>query len=103
MEVTINKNNFNSEVLEEKKPVIVDFWATWCGPCKMIAPELEKLANEYSDKVKVGKINVDEQEELAMQFNIEVIPTLVLFENGKETKRISGFFDKEELVEKLLK
>lgn len=103
MEVILNKENFESEVFSSEKPVIVDFWATWCGPCKMIAPELEKLAEEYGDTVKVGKVNVDENENLAIKYGIEFIPTLILFKNGKEEKRITGFFNKNELVEKLLK
>ena len=84
------------------KTVFCDFWATWCGPCRMLAPELEKFANDFSEKVKVGKVNVDDEMELAMQFGIEVIPTLIVFENGKAVQKISGYFDYEELKQKLL-
>ena len=81
MEIVITKENFESEVLKSDKPVILDFWATWCGPCRMIAPELAQIAEERSD-IKVGKVNVDEQEELAIAFKIASIPTLMLFKEG---------------------
>ena len=102
MEVTLTKSNFTEEVLKSDKKVVVDFWATWCGPCRMLAPELEKFANDFSSQVKVGKVNVDDEMELAMQFGIEVIPTLIVFENGKAVQKISGYFDYEELKQKLL-
>lgn len=102
MEVTLTKSNFTEEVLNSNKKVVVDFWATWCGPCRMLAPELEKFANDFSSQVKVGKVNVDDEMELAMQFGIEVIPTLIVFENGKAVQKISGYFDYEELKQKLL-
>ena len=102
MEITLTKSNFTEEVLNSNKKVVVDFWATWCGPCRMLAPELEKFANDFSEKVKVGKVNVDDEMELAMQFGIEVIPTLIVFENGKAVQKISGYFDYEELKQKLL-
>lgn len=102
MEITLTKNNFTEEVLKAEKKVVVDFWATWCGPCRMLAPELEKFAKEHADKIKVGKVNVDEEMELAMKYGIEVIPTLIVFENGEVVNRISGFFDAEELNQKLL-
>ena len=102
MEVTLTKSNFTEEVLKSDKKVVVDFWATWCGPCRMLAPELEKFANDFSSQVKVGKVNVDDEMELAMQFGIEVIPTLIVFENGKAVQKISGYFDYEELKKKLL-
>ena len=102
MEVTLTKSNFTEEVLKSDKKVVVDFWATWCGPCRMLAPELEKFAKDFSSQVKVGKVNVDDEMELAIQFGIEVIPTLIVFENGKAVQKISGYFDYEELKQKLL-
>lgn len=81
--VTIDKNNFQSDVLQASEPVVVDFWAEWCGPCKMIAPALEEIATELSGKVKVAKINIDENPELAAQYGVRSIPTLMLFKGGE--------------------
>lgn len=100
MELTITKYNFTDEVLNSDIPVIIDFWATWCGPCRMIAPIIEELSNELDGKVKVGKINVDEEMELAIKYKVESIPTIILFENGKETKKIIGLNTKEEILSK---
>ena len=86
---TITKQNFNIEVLESEKPVLLDFWATWCGPCRMIAPVVEEIAAERSDIV-VGKVNVDEQPELAQKFQIMSIPTLIVIKNGKITEQKVG-------------
>ena len=88
-EITITKENFESEVLRSEKPVLVDFWATWCGPCRMIAPVLSEIARERSD-VKVGKINVDEQPDLANEFRIASIPTLLLFRGGQVVNQMVG-------------
>lgn len=81
--VTIDKNNFQSDVLQASEPVVVDFWAEWCGPCKMIAPALEEIATELSGKVKVAKVNIDENPELAAQYGVRSIPTLMLFKDGE--------------------
>lgn len=80
--ISVNKNNFNQEVLNSDKPVLMDFWAPWCGPCRMVVPLVEEIAKERSD-IKVVKINVDEEQELAMQFGVMSIPTLVVMKNGK--------------------
>ena len=87
--LTINKDNFEQEVLKSDKKVLVDFWASWCGPCRMLSPVIDEIAKE-TDKVKVGKVNVDEESELATQFAVMSIPTLILFENGKPVKQMVG-------------
>ena len=94
----LNRNNFDSEVLKSDKPVLVDFWAEWCGPCQMMAPVVEELSDECKD-VKVAKLNVDEESTLAMQYRIVSIPTLVLFKNGKVVKHSVGFTSKEEILD----
>ena len=94
-EVIIKKANFEEEVIKSDVPVLVDFWAAWCGPCKMLAPVIEEIAEE--GKVKVGKINVDEEAELAIKFNVMSIPTVILFENGKAVKTAVGYMSKEQL------
>ena len=98
MELKLSSENFESEVLNSNLPVLVDFYADWCGPCKMMAPIVEKLSEELEGKAKVGKINVDENQDLAMQYNIMSIPTILIFKNGKEAKRFVGFRDKNELL-----
>lgn len=98
MEVTITKENFEQVVLKSDKPVLVDFWATWCGPCKMLSPIIEEVRNETEGKAVVGKINVDEQQELAMQFGVMSIPTLLVFKNGEVVKKQIGFIPKQAVL-----
>ena len=100
-EIVITTDNFENEVINSNKPVVVDFWATWCGPCKMLAPVIEELAEEYDEKIKVGKVNVDEEPALAMMFNVSSIPTVILFNNGKPVKTVVGYMTKDALAEKL--
>ena len=97
MEIQLKKENFESEVIKSEIPVLVDFWATWCGPCRMIAPTVEEIAKEYAGKIKVGKVNVDDEMSLAAEYGIEVIPTLVFFKDGKVVKRTTGVLDKAEI------
>ena len=100
-EVKITKENFEAEVLNSDIPVIVDFWATWCGPCMMLAPELEEIAREYEGKIKIGKVNVDEEPELSMKFRVVSIPMVVLFDNGQAVKTSVGYMPKEKLLREL--
>ena len=101
MELKINSENFEKEVLNSNKSVLIDFYADWCGPCKMMAPVVKELAEELQGKAKVGKINVDENQDLAMEYNVMSIPTLLIFKNGKEFKRFVGVRDKHELLKEL--
>src|SRR6266498_242284 len=95
--VTLTQDNFAENVLQSSTPILVDFWAEWCGPCKMIAPMLEELAGEYSGKVKIGKVNIDDHQSLAAEYGIRAIPTLLLFKQGQVEEQIVGARAKREL------
>ena len=95
--INVNKNNFNQEVLNSDKPVLMDFWAPWGGPCRMVVPLVEEIAKERSD-IKVVKINVDEEQELAMQFGVMSIPTLVVMKNGKIVNQVTGARPKAQIL-----
>ncbi len=97
MELKFTKNNFEELVLNADKPVLVDFWATWCMPCRMLAPTIEEIAEDAEGRAYVGKVNVDEEGELAMKYGVRSIPTLIFFENGKEVNRMVGVQDKEDI------
>jgi len=99
--VEITNKNFESEVVKSDIPVLVDFWAEWCGPCKVIAPIVEELSNELDGKLKVAKVNVDDAQELASQFNIMSIPTLLVFKGGEPVEMIVGAVGKDQLLEKI--
>lgn len=100
MSLVITKENFESEVLKSDKPVLIDFWAAWCGPCKMLSPVIDEIAEERSD-IKVGKINVDEQPELASQFAVMSIPTLIVFKNGEIANKSIGVQPKDTILSML--
>jgi len=99
--ITITNDNFKAEVMESDKPVLIDFWASWCGPCRMVSPIVDEIAEERSD-IKVGKINVDEQGELAQKFGIMSIPTLLVFKGGKIENKAVGAMPKENILDLLV-
>src|SRR6267143_1199856 len=96
--ISLNESNFDREVTQSDKPVIVDFWAEWCGPCKMIAPLLDEVAHEKAGVVKVGKVNVDENQSLSLKYNIRAIPALLFFKNGQLRDQVTGVTSKKDLL-----
>lgn len=100
-EVVVTSENFEEEVLKSDIPVLVDFWAAWCGPCKMLAPVIAEIAEEMEGKVKVCKLNIDDEDELSEKYGVMSIPTVVLFKDGEEAKRSVGFVPKKNLMELL--
>lgn len=99
MEINLTKQNFEEEVMCSAIPVVVDFWATWCGPCQMLAPVLSSVAEEYKDRVKVCKVNVDDAQDLAIEYGVMSIPTLIMFKNGEKVNSSVGLVSKSELKE----
>jgi len=100
--VTFSDQNFNDQVIKSNKPVMVDFWATWCGPCQMAGPVIDELATDYKDKYVIGKLDVDQNQATAQQFGVQSIPTVILFKDGKEVARKVGFAGRP-MYENLLK
>ena len=96
--ITLTTDNFQQEVIKSPSPVLVDFWAEWCGPCKMIAPLLDEIAREKGDAVKVAKVNVDENQSLSFKYNIRAIPSLLFFKNGQLRDQITGMTSKKDLL-----
>jgi thioredoxin 1 len=97
----VTDSNFQAEVIESEVPVLVDFWAPWCGPCRMVAPVVEEIAEERGDQLKVVKLNIDENQDVAAQFNVLSIPTLILFRNGEAAKTVIGAYPKRKLQAEL--
>lgn len=99
--VNLNESNFEEEVIKSEKTVLIDFWASWCGPCRMMSPVIDKIAENMKDQVKVCKINIDEEQSLAVKYNVMSIPTFIVFKNGKEEARSVGVQDEAEIVNML--
>lgn len=97
--VTLTKENFDGEIIKSEVPCLVDFWASWCGPCRMVSPIIDELADEYDGKLKVGKVNVDEEGELAAEYAVVSIPTIIIFKNGKVEQKLVGARSKDEFCD----
>ena len=99
--LNLNADNFEAEVMQSDMPVLVDFWAAWCGPCRIMNPIIDDLAESFAGKAKIAKVNVDEEESLALQFHVMAIPSLIFFNQGEVVERIEGVSDKDKLASKL--
>ena len=99
--LTLTKENFDQEVLQSEQAVLVDFWASWCGPCRMVSPLIDEIALDFQGKAKVGKVNVDEQQELAKKYRVMTIPTVIVFKNGEVAEKKVGAYPKEEFAQML--
>ena len=100
--LSLNEKNFEEEALKSEKPVLIDFWASWCGPCKMMSPVVDEIAEEFGETIKVCKINIDEERNLAAKYNVMSIPTFIALKNGKEVGRTIGVQEKEEITRMLI-
>lgn len=100
-EITVTNDNFQNEIMDSDLPVLIDFWASWCGPCKMIAPIVEEIAEEYDGVIKVGKVNVDEEPFLTAQFGVVSIPTLIVIKDGRQVNSAVGYRTKEDIIKLL--
>ncbi|HEU4863254.1 MAG TPA: thioredoxin [Candidatus Limnocylindria bacterium] len=99
--ITVDEGSFETEVLNAEKPVLVDFWAPWCGPCRLVSPVVESLGEKHGDKIAVAKVNTDENQQLAMRYSIFSIPTLIVFQNGREAARLVGYMPEQVMEERL--